>query len=133
MMIFNLRKLLVSFLLAVFIIGCSSDDDTSSPGGPLTLGVSVSGQVVLLDAVQYTASISAGSEYLIDLTTNSGDADLVVCDQVDCNGALELTSAEWDLDPDQVTVLSGQSYNGTLYIYVINAALITSRYSLVIN
>lgn len=131
-MMMKIKIFVLVFMLPVFMVACSSDDDTSSSGGPLTLGVSVSGSVVFLDSVLYTLSITAGDTYVIDLDTTSGDADLYVCDLPDCS-VYEESSANYDLVPDQVTVDDFQSYNGTLYIHVINAHLNTSSYRIVVN
>ena len=113
----KIKVFILVFAWPFLMVACASDD-VSSAGGPLTLGVPNSGNVIEGDVVPYTILVENGVTYDVVLQTIDGDADLAVCTESDCNSTsgLAFYSVNTNLETDYVNITV--SYTGTLYIFV---------------
>ena len=126
----KLRIFLIALFVSVLMTACGSDDNlTTSAGGPLTLGVTQSGSVVEDDVVVYTITLDdgGGANFNVDLVTTSGDADLEVCDSLNCSVYYGSSGYE-DLEPDSVPVV----IFGTETLYIFVEGFYSSRYEITV-
>lgn len=120
------KVVLLAVIMPFFMVACATDD-TSSVGGELTLGTISLGNVLVNEVVPYTISLTAGT-YAAGLITLSGNADLRVCEDVNCTTVIG-TSAVAGLTLETVPI----SIFADSIVYIFVDGILDSNYSIAVD